>query len=320
MTSIQDWENLKVFGAVAREGSLTAAARDLKSSQPTVGRRLRALEDSMEVRLFDRLPEGLRLTQAGEQLLPLVQQMEGMASALDRQKESLAETVSGSVRISLAEWATAFVVQHSKALKEVLPDVSFELAGHHLLANLSRREADLAIKECSPDYADVVTRKLGEFTHGVYGQRAFLERQRLVDREQLFATGPWVDFDEDHAHFPVSRWLANSYPDANRALRTNNGLILRDSCAAGLGLAILPCFVGDAHPQLMRLGDPISDLQSDFWLLVHRDLLKTPRIRASVDALVDLFKKHRADLAGQPERQAAILTPVGEEVPARKAS
>ncbi len=303
MTNLLDWENLKVFGAVAREGSLTAAARDLKSSQPTVGRRLRALESRMAVRLFDRLPEGLRLTQAGEQLLPLVQQMEGMASALDRQKESLAETVSGVVRVSLAEWAAVFVVQGSDVLQQSLPEVTFELASSHLLASLGRREADLAIKECAPDDADVVTRKLGEFSYGVYGQRAFLDRQPLQDRDALFAAGPWIDFDEDHARFPSSRWLARRHPTAARALRTNNGLILRDCCTAGLGLAILPCFVGDAHPLLLRLGDPIVDLQSDFWLLVHRDLLKTPRIRAAVDALAALFKQRRADLAGLPEQR-----------------
>jgi DNA-binding transcriptional LysR family regulator len=142
-----NWDDLRIFLAVAREGNLSAAARSLRVTQPTVGRRLRALEQRLAARLFDRLSEGFVPTVAGAELLPLAEEMERSAEALERRQASLADTVSGTVRISVMEAMARFLAEFMLDLRGRLPEIEIELAFTHLGANLSKREADLLIRE-----------------------------------------------------------------------------------------------------------------------------------------------------------------------------
>ena len=136
-----NWDDLRVFLAVAQDGSLSAAARSLKVSQPTVGRRLRALEESLGARLFDRLPDGFAPTAAGIELLPLAQQMQRSADAVGRRQARFADRVSGTVRISIFEIMAQFLTAHMTEFRQRLPEIEIELCVAHVSANLSKREA-----------------------------------------------------------------------------------------------------------------------------------------------------------------------------------
>lgn len=291
-----DWSDLRIFLALAREGSLTAAARRLEVSHPTVARRIRALEAAIGARLFDRLPDRFVLTSAGEELLTDVKAMDRAAESIHRRAAGLTDTVHGTVRLSAGEAMADFVARHLPRIRHGRKCVEIELVASHQLANLSRREADLLIREDVPDLAGIVTRKLGRTAHAVYAAPGLPPAD--LAPETLRAM-PWVGFDEEHGYMAGQRWMLNLLDGVRPAVRVNNWLLLREAARSGTGLAVLPCHMGDADPGLRRLGPPIEEATTEQWLLVHRDLRVLPRIRGVMDALVALFQSERATIEGR---------------------
>jgi DNA-binding transcriptional LysR family regulator len=293
---VEDWGNLRVFLTLAREGSLTAAARRLAVSHPTVARRIRTLESALGTRLFDRLPDRFVLTTAGEELLGDAQAMEQAAESIDRRSAGLTDTVRGAVRLSAGEAMTAFLARHLPGLRRRLASIEFELVARHTLDNLSRREADLLIREQVPDLASLVTRRLGRVAYAIYGSPALLQGQpSRAALRQL----PWAGFDEYHDYMPGQSWLLELLEGGRPGVRVNNWLVLHEAVRAGAALAVLPCHLGDGDPTLRRAGGVLKDVGADQWLLVHRDLRALPRVRAVMDALVELFQEQRAALEGR---------------------
>ncbi|HLI12109.1 MAG TPA: LysR family transcriptional regulator [Alphaproteobacteria bacterium] len=298
-----DWDDLRVFVTLTREGNLTAAARRLEISHPTVARRIKALETAIGARLFDRLRDRFVLTAAGEELLADAQAMEQAAESIHRHSAGLSDTARGTVRLSAGEAMTAFLTRHLPRLRRRLQCIEFELAASHTLANLSRREADLLIREQVPDLASIVTRRLGRVAYGVYGH----PRLAVADgsREAL-RDAPWVGFDDDHTYMPGQSWLLELLAGARPSIRVNNLLVLLEAARAGAGLAVLPCYLGDNDPLLRRLGPILTEVTADQWLLVHRDLRELPRVRAVMDALIQLFQEERAAIEGRtPDSRSA---------------
>jgi DNA-binding transcriptional LysR family regulator len=298
---IPAWDDLRVFLNLAREGNLTAAARKLDVSHPTVARRIKALEDAIGTRLFDRLPDRFALTAAGEDLMADALAMEQAAESIHRRSAGLTDTTKGTVRISAGEVMASFLAQHLPRLRRDLKCVEFELVESHMLANLSRREADLLIREQVPDLAGIVTRRLGRVAYAVYGDAGLAGALR--DGRAGLRAAPWAGFDEDHNYMPGQAWLLDLLGGRRPAVRVNNWLILHDAVRAGAGLGVLPCCLGDGDPGLRRIGPVLDDVAADQWLLVHRDLRTLPRVRYVMDAVVALFQEERAMLAGR--RQGA---------------
>lgn len=290
------WDDLRVFLALAREGNLTAAARQLGVSHPTVARRTRALEVSFGARLFDRLPDRFVLTAAGEELLADAEAMERAAESIDRRSAGLSDTAHGTVRLSAGEAMAAFVARHLPELRRNLQCIEIELVASHMLANLSRREADLLIREQVPDLASIVTRRLGRVAYAVYGAGALAPARPT--RETLRQM-PWAGFDDDHDYMPGQGWLLDLLDGARPAVRVNDWLVLREAARAGAGLAVLPCYLGDGDPALRRLGPVLEEVAADQWLLVHRDLRSLPRVRTVMDSLIQLFQRERAAIEGR---------------------
>lgn len=299
-----NWDDLRIFLAVARDGNLSAAARTLRVTQPTVGRRLRALEQRLAARLFDRLPEGFVPTAAGAELLPLAEEMERSAEALERRQASLADTVSGTVRLSVMEAMARFLAEFVTELRGRLPEIEIELAFTHLGANLSKREADLLIRECMPDNPGLIARKLGELSYAVYGETGLVERNSTARGEARYRGCPWVGYDEEHSRFNDQQWLLERLEGRLPAVRVNNGLVLHEAVRRGAGLGVLPCFSGDWDSDLLRLTPPIPELDSTQYLIVHRDLRRTPSVRAVMDELASLFQREGPRLEGQVARIA----------------
>jgi len=294
-----NWDDLRIFLAVTREGSLSAAVRDRKVTQPTVGRRLKALEDGLGAVLFDRLPDGMVLTTAGEELQPLAEAMELSALAVDRHQASFTEETRGTVRLSIWESFAPFLTDHLPRLQQRLPEIDIELSVTHIQADLSRREADLLIRECLPRNPSLIARKLGRYRFAVYGASEFVARNPAARSEARYRDCPWVGFDEDHAYFLNQAWLLQRLGNRLPGLLVNNGLVLQDAVRKGSGLGVLPCFSGDHDPGLFRLTAPLPEITRDLFLVVHRDLRRSPAVRAVMDALIEIFKGEARRLMGR---------------------
>jgi DNA-binding transcriptional LysR family regulator len=300
---IEDWDDLRIFLALAREGRLTAVAKRLNVSHPTVARRVKQLEAAVGARLFDRLPDRFVLTAAGEALLGDVQAMEEAAASIRRRSAGMNGDVLGTVRISAGEAITDYLARNLRRLRHNLNCIEFELVASHTLANLSRREADLMIRDKVPDLASIVTRKLGSASYAVY-----CAADLAIDgtaREALRKM-PWIGFDEEHAYMPGQAWLHDLLDGKRPAIRTNDWQVLHEATRSGAGIAVLPCYLADPDPRLRRIGGPLKEVVAEQWLLVHRDLRALPRVRAVMDAIIRLFHEDRALLEGrQPVRRSA---------------
>ena len=296
-----NWDDMRIFLAVAREGNLSAAARALKVTQPTVGRRLKAVEERLATRLFDRLPDGFAPTASGAALLPLAEEMERAAEAVERRQASLADTVSGTVRISAVETVVQFITAQLTTLRARLPDIDLELVVAHTDVNLSKREADLMIRECLPDNPGLISRKLGSFAYAVYGEAGFVAGHPAARTHRRYRDCAWVGYDEEHAYFLNQTWLLERLDGAQPAVRVNNGLVLHDAVRQAAGLGVLPCFAGDGDAALVRLTPPIHGMLSTQNLIVHRDLRRVPGVRAVMDELIALFAAEAPRLLGRDE-------------------
>jgi len=289
-----NWDDLRIFLSLARGGTLTTAAKALGVSHPTVARRVQALERQIGARLFDRLPDRFVPTAAGAELLADTEAMEKAALSINRRSAGLSDTVSGVVRLSAGEAMAVLVARHLPGLRARLPHIEFEVIASHTLANLSRREADLLIREQVPDLTGLVTRKLCQVAYAVYGARS-LELKRTT---MPALTGlPWIGFDDDHSYMPGQHWLHGQL-GRRPEIRVNNWLVLHDAVRVGSGLAVMPCYLADQDPRLRRVGGVLPEITTEQWLLVHRDLRALPRVRAVMDALVELFHRHRHVLEG----------------------
>jgi len=292
-----NWDDLRIFLSLARDGTLTTAAKTLGVSHPTVARRVQALERQIGARLFERLPDRFVPTAAGEELLADTEAMEKAALSINRRSAGLGDTVSGVVRLSAGEAMAAWLARHLPELRRGLQQIEFELTASHTLANLSRREADLLIREQMPDLGGIVARKLGRVAYAVYGHRS------LAHAKAELKSLPWIGFDDDHAYMPGQAWLHALLDGGKPAVRGNNWLVLHEGCRAGAGLAVLPCYLGDPDRQLHRISSVLPEVFADQWLLVHRDLRALPRVRAVMDAMIVLFQRERPLLEGLASRR-----------------
>jgi DNA-binding transcriptional LysR family regulator len=263
---ISDWDNLRVFLALAEEGSLTGAARRLKVSHPTIARQIKALEDDLGARLFDRLPDRFQPTAAALELMQDVQAMERASQSIARRSAGLSGDHLGTVRVSVDETMADFITRHLRQLRDNHQCIEIEIAVAHISANLSKREADLLIRSRVPDLASLVGRKLGAFAFAVYATPALARRlaREGTARERTMRDLPWVGFDEDHAYMPGQEWQNRFLGNARPAVRTNNGVVLANAIRAGVGLGVLPCFLGDPDPGLERVS-PILDEAVSSW-------------------------------------------------------
>jgi DNA-binding transcriptional LysR family regulator len=296
-----DWDDVRVFLAVARYGSLRAAGRTLGLSQPTVGRRLALFEATFGgPTLFDRLPEGLRLNAAGEALMPAAQQLESAALALERRRAAGSSALSGTVRVSVGEWAASFLAGAlADPSANAIDGITLELVESRDTANLARREADLAVRHHPPQSGDLYISKLGAFACAVY--------RRLGSESNA-----WVTYTEEQAHYPTARWVQERLHDTGGevALRASGMPVQLAAIRAGAGQGVLPCFAADGDPLLERLTGPVPEIAAEYWVIVHRDLRRAVCVRAVIDWIRELFVQYRDALAG---KMSTSSTPLAAE-------
>jgi DNA-binding transcriptional LysR family regulator len=295
-----DWDDLKHFLAFARNGSMLAAAKALGVNQSTVQRRLSELERRLGHQLIERHLGGYRLTELGEQLRPHAEGVEGAAAAFERHLASCDRELTGKLRVTCPTTVAQRLTRSPliDAFHARYPGLRVELVMSDQYLDLSKGEADIAIRVGQSADETLVGRKIIETRWAVYGSRSYVERhgrpQRMEDIERHFV----VAMDGALAGYRAARWLRSIAPHAMIAARCDNwpGLLL--AVKSGAGLSPMPVADGDRDSELMRVLD-IAELTSTHYLLTHRDLQRTPRVRAFFDFVAGEIKAFRAMLSGQ---------------------
>ncbi len=290
-----DWGKLRLLHELSRTGSLSRAAQRLAVDRNTVARRVGALEEELGLPLFERGPQGWTRTAAGDELAALATRVEEDVLAIARHADARDTALSGTVRLTTATHLAAFLLAPGlPRLRERHPGLVLEVVADQRTFDLTRREADLAIRFGRPRDAGLVTRKLSDVAYGLYAGAAYAPTRRAVDLEK----DPFVGCDDSLAGVPQERWLARVAPARRVVFRSNSTASLQAAARAGLGVAVLPCFVAEPDPALVRLDGP-QPVNHELWLLVHGDLRRTPRVRAVIDWVDALVERARPALCGR---------------------
>jgi len=278
-----DWSDIRVFLAIARTGTLGAAARLTGQTQPTMGRRLRALESAVGQTLFQRTTDGLILTDEGTAVLAYAERMEEDANAFERALLGKEQHLSGTLRVSSSDWFGIHVLTPVFAtFLRSHPHLSIELVTDSRRLNLARREADLVFRITPFDEADVIQRKLMKMAYALYGPTDMVpptagdgEGYALVTMNSAFETLPDVS------------WVKAMLPKAHVVFGSNNRGAQARMCAESGGLAVLPCPLGDNTAGIRRIDLGEAPPSRDVWFGYHRDLRQLARLRALLDLVID---------------------------------
>ena len=291
-----NWDDLRLFAAIAAEGSLSAAARRLRLSQPTMGRRLQALEERMGAKLLERTQGGpggnYVLTPKGAELLPLVERMVEAGEAIERARPDFAEGATGTVRIASGHLTIRFIARRLPELLDALPGIEIELYSSYSLANLSRREADIAIRNRRPEEGRLVARSLPQYSYAVFGARSYVADHPEAATEARYEHCRWIGFDDTRGSSDSFEWLCAKI-GRRPEIRCSNASMILNALLTGSGLGVMPCWIGTEEPSLIQLSAPIEDLDRDpMWLVIHEDMRDRPRVRLVADRLVALFQRY----------------------------
>lgn len=295
-----DWDDLRLFLAVARGGTLAAAARTLGVNPSTVFRRLKGLERAAGVRLVDRRPEGYVVTAAGQDMLARAARIEEEVLALDRRLAGRDLRLEGTVRVTAPDTVAAGLLPGPlAAFRQAHPGIAVELAVSNEMFSLSRREADVAVRPTRAPEGAMVGRRLAHVAFAVYGSRAYLAKHDAPARPEELRSHALIGPDDSLAGIGAARWLARAAGGAAPAFRANSILAQYHAVRAGAGLGVLPCFLADPDTALARVLPPEPDMGSELWLLTHADLRRTARVRAFLDFMAAALVAERDLIEGR---------------------
>lgn len=287
-----DWNHARAFLATAEEGSLSAAARALGTTQPTMGRQIAALERELGVVLFERVGRGLVLTPSGERLLAHVRGMGAAASGLALAASGASEAVEGQVAVTASDLLCVALLPPVVAeLRRRAPGIRLELVASNSLRDLLRREADIAVRHVETQAGELIARRLRDREAWLYAAPAYLERcgplEQPTDLQRLDLVGFSASAEETAARLGGGYGIELS-PDQVRST-SENGVAIRELVAAGLGVTPLPEHLGDRDPRLVRVPLDLPPLVFPTWLVAHRELHRSARIRVVFDLLLEFL-------------------------------
>lgn len=292
-----NWRDLQTFLAIARAGQITRAGTILGVDATTIGRRLRRLEHLLGITLFEKTREGQVLTEAGERLLARVETMAHAAAEIDEQAGAAALGPSGTVRISVSEgFGTRFLVDHLPGFARAHPGLTIDLVASSGFLSLSRREADIAIMLSRPRGGPVVAGKLSDYHLRLYAARDYLVQYGMPARPADLAAGHrLVGYIPDLIYAPELRYLDEVHLGLSPQLRSSSIVAQARMIAAGAGIGVLPCFIGDTEPGLCPVL-PERRIARSFWVVTHQDTRQLARVRAVRDWLAYTVAAHRPRL------------------------
>ncbi len=287
-----NWDDLRYFLTLCREGSVSRAGKTLQVNHTTVARRITALEASLGTRLFDRTPEGYAMTQAAEDMYADALAMEERAQAIDRQMFGQDSQLKGRLKVTVPyDFANHVLMPHLDGFRKSWPHIDLELLTTTGLMDLAAREADVAVRltEKPPDY--LIGRKVLPLRHGIYGAPTLL--RKLDDRP------PIIVYRRESG---LPEWAEQHFAGAPVVLRTDNASTILAAVRNGLGIARMPCFMGDFDSSIRRLDLDMPLSPWGVWILSHVDLRSTARVRVARDYLADIIEAERAFILGERSR------------------
>lgn len=292
MTDV-DWDDIKLFLALARNGSVRAAAAKAGVSHSTVARRVDAFEKRLGVRLFDRLSTGYAITSAGEDMLPIAESVEDELEGLKRRLLGRDQRLAGNIRVTTTDFLATHILMPALAeFTQNYPDIHFEVISAYAALDLDKREADVALRFSKNPPQHLVGKRLATFSVAAYATAEYLERHGLGET----STACWIGFS---GHAPYPKWVKESdYPHIPARGVCESLLLQLAGAKANMGIAMLPCLLGDTEPSLRRLPPGIAKPAHDLWFLTHRDTRTTVRLRVFSDFLVKYINRQRALIEG----------------------
>ena len=287
-----DWEDLRYFLALARHGSLSAAARTLKVSHATVARRVASLEATLQAPLFDRKADGYAPTARGRRVEQLARTMEDAAQA-SADMAVVDAGLSGLVRLTMAgSMAERFVADRLSDFHKQHPRIDLEIVVESRVISLSRREADIAVRFGRPKDSDLVARRLSSVAFSFYASRGYAKTLGKNPSPAM------IGFDDESNFIADAAWLNREFPQARFIVRTNSQATQAAAARAGLGIAQLPLHVGGNDPRLVPVKLAKNPPDREIWMLLRKDGARLPRVRAVADYLAAMFRRDRRVLAG----------------------
>jgi DNA-binding transcriptional LysR family regulator len=300
-----EWSDLRFFLAAARAGSLGGAARELGVEHTTVGRRLAALEETLGAKLFVRTPDGLTLTPEGREVVPLAETVERTTQAIERAASARDGRIEGTVRVTTSEAFSGFLVKRLTELRARHPALVIEVLMGNQSLDLARGEADIAIRAMKTTQRDLIVKKLADAGWSLYGATGYLARRGTPARVDDLAGHDVVGYDDAMSGVPGAQWLDANARGANLVLRGNSLVSVVNAVIAGLGISVVPCFLGDSEPTLQRLTPDVLGTR-EITLVVHPDMAKVARVRAVMDYIIEIARRDRAPISGRAPPEGAI--------------
>lgn len=285
------WDDFRLVKAVADHSGLTQAAAHLGINHSTAFRRLAAIEEALDARLFERHRSGYVPTPAGAAMIAAAARMEADVVGFGRELAGKTQTLAGELRVTAAATlATDLLIPVLARFRSLYPAVQVDLVVAEEALNLSRRDADVAIRATNEPTPTLFGRRLAGIAWALYGREA--DGAAVEGRD-------WVCPGEGVGGGAFGRFVTGRAPPERIALRTNTVLGLREAVAAGLGIGPLPCMSGDGHPGLRRLSEPLPELASSLWILTHPDLRHAARVRAFMEVFAEAMVPLRSRLEGR---------------------
>lgn len=287
-----DWTQLRAFLATAEHGSLTAAARALGLTQPTLGRQVSALENSLGLALFERVGRGLELTAAGREILPHARAMAVAAQRVSLAAAGQTQTLEGKIRITASDLFCAHVLPPILArLRIAAPRLEIELVAANDIRDILRREADIAIRNLRPTEPDLIARKLREATAHFYAAQSYLDRRGRPATPADLARHDVIHFGDPARFIEHLRALGITLSPENLCLGSQNGLVAWAMAQQGLGIAAMADEVAAHTPEMERLLPEMPPITFPVWLVTHRELHGAARIRLVFDLLAEALAR-----------------------------
>ena len=286
-----DWNHIRAFMATAEHGSLSAAARALGLTQPTLSRQVAALEDELGVMLFERVGRSLELTQTG---LEMLEHTRAMGSAVDRislAATGQSQTIAGEVRITAADIFSAYVLPSIlKPLREIAPDLGVDVVAANDIRDLMRREADIALRHVRPEQPDLIARLVAEPEANFYASEDYLQQRGTPLTIADMSAHDFISFGDAAEMLGFFEPLGLKLTKDNFRVGSENGLVSWEFCREGFGIAVMGDHVARKTPGMVRLLPDMAPIVFLIWLVTHRELHTSRKIRLVFDHLAENLK------------------------------
>ena len=294
------WDDFRLVKAIADSHGLAGAAADMGVNHSTVFRRLGQIEEALGTKLFERHRSGYAPTPAGEEMVALSSRLDVDITTFTRRLVGKEIAASGELRVTTNDSLLIHLLTPIFGrFRRLHPAVQLDVVLTNQALNLSKRDADVAIRATDTPPETLVGRRAATLAWALYGRRSEFGGP-VPELDDLAATHDWVSLGENLAHVKAAQFVRSHLAPERIAYRVNTVLGLAEAVEAGIGIGHLPCLIGDSSPALRRLSPPNPDFAADLWLLTHPDLRHSPRVRVFLDFVAGEIAIRRAEIEGTP--------------------